>query len=127
MVKNIGPLEREILEILWIKNESSARDICSKIEESGERRAYSTIRTIINRLVKKKIIAQRYDEKQRIFLYTPLQSKIELEKRIIHGVIEDLLSRFEKSTISYLSEELSDTKDEVKKIKNKLAEMKKND
>ena len=55
MVKNIGPLEREILEILWIKKESSARDICSKIEESGERRAYSTIRTIINRLVEKKI------------------------------------------------------------------------
>ena len=126
MFKNIGPLERKVLDILWSKNEASAREICSALEEQGERRAYSTIRTIINRLVKKKIIAQRLDKQERMYIYTPLLKKNELEKKIVHSVIGDMLRRFEHSTISYLAEELSDNKKDIEKIKQKLAELKKN-
>ena len=38
MIKNIGPLERKILEILWDKKEASAREISYSLEESGDRR-----------------------------------------------------------------------------------------
>ena len=126
MIKNIGPLERKILEILWVQKEASAREITSIIENQGERRAYSTIRTIINRLVEKRIIGQRMNKKKRMYLYYPIISKEELEKSIINHVISDLLKRFGKSAISYLSEELSDNKEEIEKIKIKLDEMKKN-
>lgn len=126
MVKNIGPLERKILEILWERKEASAREITSVLEKQGERRAYSTIRTIINRLVEKRIIGQRMYKKERMYLYYPIISKDELEKSIINHVIGDLLKRFGKSAISYLSEELSDTDEEIEKIKSKLDEMKKN-
>lgn len=124
MFKNIGPLERKILEILWEKKEASAREITTLLEKKGERRAYSTIRTIINRLVDKKIIGQIIDKNNRMYLYIPLISKSELEKSIVHNVISDLLNRFEKTTISYLSEELSDTDEDIEKIKQKLDEMK---
>ena len=124
MIKNIGPLERKILEILWARKESSAREITLLLEQQGERRAYSTIRTVINRLVDKRVIAQRIDKKERMYLYTPLISKDELETSIVHHVISDLLKRFGKTTISYLAEELSDSEEEIKKIKMKLDEMK---
>ena len=58
MVKNIGPLERKILEILWEKKQATAREISNSLEKSGNRKAYSTIRTIINRLVKKELLRQ---------------------------------------------------------------------
>lgn len=125
MIKNIGPLERRVLEVLWNRREATAREICDSLEDCGERRAYSTIRTIINRLVKKKIITKRMDMQERVYVYTPLLTKSELEKKIVHGVIGELLRRFEKSTISYLAEELSDSTEDIEKIMQKLDEMKK--
>ena len=70
MIKNIGPLERKILEILWDKKEASAREISSSLEESGDRRAYSTVRTIIRRLVNKNIIAEKLNKKERIYIFS---------------------------------------------------------
>jgi predicted transcriptional regulator len=124
MVKTIGPLERKILEILWTKQEASARDISYALEQNGNRRAYSTVRTIINRLVKKKYVSQRYDDKTRNYLYTTVLTKQELEKKIVHRMFGEMLQRFEQSTISYLAEELSETEEDVEKIKKKLEEMK---
>jgi predicted transcriptional regulator len=127
MIKNVGPLERKILEILWEKKEATAREISDKLEEKGDRRAYSTVRTIIRRLVEKKIIAERMDNKEKLYKYIPIITKEQLEKSIVHNVIGELLTRFEKSTISYLSEELSDNDYEIEKIKQKLDELKKNE
>ncbi|RLF41774.1 MAG: hypothetical protein DRN12_02245 [Thermoplasmata archaeon] len=126
MFKNIGPLEREVLEILWSKKEATAREICTALEERGNRKAYSTIRTIMNRLVKKKVVSQRPDDNNRIYIYAPIYTKRELEKKIVHNLFGELLKRFEQSTISYLAEELSDNEEEIEKIKQKLAEMKNN-
>ena len=127
MIKNIGPLERKVLEILWEKKQATARDISNSLEQIGERRAYSTVRTIIKRLVDKKIIAETTDYDDRTFIYVPLLSKEELEKIIVRSVLGELLSRFKQSTISYLAEELSDNEKEIKKIKEKLNEMKRNE
>jgi len=127
MIKNIGPLERKVLEILWNKKQATARDISNSLEQIGERRAYSTVRTIIKRLVDKKIIAETTNYDDRTFIYVPLLSKEELEKIIVRSVLGELLSRFKLSTISYLAEELSDNEKEIKKIKQKLNEMKRNE
>jgi predicted transcriptional regulator len=127
MIKNIGPLEHKILEILWDKKQATAREITYSLEELGERKAYSTVRTIIKRIVDKKIIAERLDSDRRTFIYTPLLSKEELEKTIVGSVLGELLTKFHQSTISYLAEGLSDNEKEIKKIKKKLNEMKRNE
>ena len=126
MISNIGPLERKILTVLWVRQYATARDICTSLEDTGERRAYSTIRTIINRLVQKKIITQHENEIDRQYYYTPIMTKQELENSIINRVIRDLLNRFGQSTINYLAEELSDNPEEIDKLKKKLEEMKQN-
>jgi predicted transcriptional regulator len=125
MTKNVGPLERKILVILWKKREATAREICTSLEDMDERRAYSTVRTIIKRLVRKKIISQHRHPTNRQYIYAPLVSKDELETTIVRKTLTDLLKRFEQSTINYLAEELSDNKEEIDKLKQKLAEMKK--
>jgi len=127
MTKNIGPLERKILSILWERREATAREICTSLEDNDERRAYSTVRTIIKRLVRKKIISQHRHPTNRQYIYSPLVTKDELETTIVRKTLTDLLKRFEQSTINYLAEELSDNKKEIEKLKNKLAEMKKDE
>ena len=64
------------------------------------------------------------DPTERIYIYSPLYSKSELERRIVHGLLGDMLRKFEQSTINYLAEELSENEEEIKRIKQKLAEMK---
>jgi predicted transcriptional regulator len=127
MTKNVGPLERKILSILWERREATAREICTSLEDNDERRAYSTVRTIIKRLVRKKIISQHRHPTNRQYIYSPLVTKDELETTIVRKTLTDLLKRFEQSTINYLAEELSDNKKEIEKLKNKLAEMKKDE
>jgi predicted transcriptional regulator len=124
MTKNIGPLERKVLEILWDKKVASAREISNTLEENGERRAFSTVRTIIKRLENKKIIKKKFNKKERMYFYNPLITKEELEKTIVHSIFGELLKRFKQSTISFLAEELSDNEEEIEKIKQKLNEMK---
>jgi predicted transcriptional regulator len=67
------------------------------------------------------------DNKEKLYKYIPIITKEELEKSIVHNVIGELLKRFEKSTISYLSEELSENENDIEKIKQKLDELKKNE
>jgi hypothetical protein len=50
-----------------------------------------------------------------------------LEKTIVKTTLSDLLKRFEQSTINYLAEELSESEEDIEKIKQKLAEMKKDE
>lgn len=126
MISNVGPLEKKILNILWIKEHATAREICTSLEKTGDRKAYSTVRTIIKRLVHKRIIVQHENPEDRQFYYSPTMTKQELERSIVYNVIGDLLIKFEQSTMNCLAEELSDNKEEVKRIKEKLAEMKKN-
>lgn len=127
MIKNIGPLERKILNILWDKKEATAREISYDLEKDGNRKAYSTVRTIIRRLVEKKIIAETRNKKEKIYKYIPIITKQELEKSIVHNVIGELLTKFEESTISYLTEELSENEGDIEKIKQKLDELKRNE
>ncbi len=127
MTKNVGPLERKILAILWTKREATAREICSSLEDNDERRAYSTVRTIINRLVRKNIISQHRHPTNRQYIYTALKTKDEVETSIVRKTLSDLLNRFEQSTINYLAEELSENKQDIEKLKQKLAEMKENE
>ena len=127
MTKNVGPLERKILVILWKKREATAREICTILENDDERRAYSTVRTIIKRLVRKNIISQHRHPTNRQYIYSPLVTKNELETTIVRKTLTDLLKRFEQSTINYLAEELSDNKEEIQRLKQKLAEMKKDE
>jgi len=124
MVGNIGELEEKVLMVLWRLGKASAREVCSELEAANDRRAYSTVRTILGRLARKGIVSQKMDRQSRLYIYTPVLSKAELETNIVRRTLRGLLDRFEGATISYLAENLSDGEESVKRIKKQLREMK---
>jgi predicted transcriptional regulator len=126
MVGNIGELEEKVLDVLWKLNSASAREVCSALEAANDRRAYSTVRTILGRLAKKKIISQKMDRGLKVYIYSPILSKAQLEENIVRRTLRGLLDRFETTTISYLAENLSDDDESVMRIRRQLREMKKN-
>lgn len=82
----LGKLERAVLNEIWVRTEVSVRDIYLAF---GERVAYTTLMTTLDRLFKKKLLTRRKDG--RAFVYLPAVSPDEFEQGIWRDVIDGLL------------------------------------
>lgn len=82
----LGKLEREVLEETWRLGEVSVRDIHRAF---GERIAYTTIMTTLDRLFKKKLLERR--KESRAFLYSAVVGRAEFERGIKEDVVDGLL------------------------------------
>lgn len=88
----LGPLERDVMQVVWQSceegREVSVRDVHLAF---GERPAYTTLMTTLDRLHKKGLLKRRKDG--RAFFYSPRYSPQELERGIARDVIDMLLGR----------------------------------
>jgi predicted transcriptional regulator len=72
----LGPLEVEVLEILWERGESNVRHVVDRLARPL---AYTTVMTTLDRLFKKGLLIRRKFD--RAFLYSPRLSRIEWEHK----------------------------------------------
>ncbi len=84
--ESLGKLEQNVLQEIWRRDEVSVRDIYLAF---GEKIAYTTLMTTLDRLYKKKLLTRRKDG--RAFVYWPAVSSDELEQGIREDVIDGLL------------------------------------
>jgi len=84
----LGPLEREVLEETWRREEISVRDVFVSF---NQRVAYTTLMTTLDRLYKKGLLSRR--KSGRAFLYSPTLTREEFEQGIAEDVIDGLLGR----------------------------------
>jgi len=82
----LGHLERQTIEEIWRRGETSVRDMFVSFEK---RIAYTTLMTTLDRLYKKGLLSRRKDG--RAFLYSAMVTSEELELRIAEDVIDGLL------------------------------------
>jgi predicted transcriptional regulator len=82
----LGKLERQVLDEIWQRREVSVRDIYVAF---GEKIAYTTLMTTLDRLFRKRLLDRRKDG--RAFLYAPAVSREEFEHGIREDVIDGLL------------------------------------
>jgi predicted transcriptional regulator len=83
-----GKLEHEVMNEIWRRGELSVRQLHAAF---GERMAYTTLMTTLDRLYKKGILARRKDG--RAFIYSTHLTREELEVGVAEDVIEGLLTR----------------------------------
>jgi len=82
--ESLGKLEQDVLREIWRRDEVSVRDIYLAF---GERVAYTTLMTTLDRLYKKKLLTRRKDG--RAFVYLPAVSPDELEQGIRKTLLMD--------------------------------------
>jgi predicted transcriptional regulator len=82
----LGKLERQVLDEAWRRGELSVRDVYVTF---GEKIAYTTLMTTLDRLHKKRLLDRRKDG--RAFLYVPAMSREQFEHGIREDVIDGLL------------------------------------
>ena len=87
IVASLGNLERDTLNEVWRLKEASVRHVA---EALGERFAYTTVMTTLDRLYKKGFLIRRKFGKA--FLYAPRLSAEELQRSMTETVIESLLN-----------------------------------
>ena len=85
--RQLGPLEDEILCVLWTRGDATVREL---IDDSAVDGAYTTIMTTLDRLYKKGLLER--SPEGRAFRYRPKQSEAELNQNLVAAGLKELLS-----------------------------------
>ena len=120
LLEVLGPLEKEIMEIVWNRTETSTHDVLEELRKKRDI-AMTTVSSTLNRLHDKNLLKRRTDKGVRglCYYYSPLLKKEEFENMITFGVMDKLLKDFREPTTAYFIEEL------VKSDPKKLQELRK--
>jgi predicted transcriptional regulator len=123
-IRRLGPLERTIMEVFWEKKKADARDVYYELNKK-KKTAYTTINTTLTRLHKKKLLNRRLVKGRGgyRYVYTIAKSKPTYIDHVIRSTIDDLLVRFGNRTISYFSESLNLSEEDVEKLRARLEEL----
>lgn len=112
-----GKLEKQIMETLWIRGESSVRDILEELNNSRSY-TYSTLITVMNRLSNKELLEK--NKVGKTFFYKPTYTKAELldivSKKVIRGVSELSLQATMLNFVDYISDEDSKQLDHLSEL-----------
>ena len=100
----LGELERELMDILWTAREpASVRDVHDRL---GDRLAYTTVMTTLDRLHKKGLLARRAEG--RAFVYSARLSREEFDRQLATDVIGGLLEGGAEPIVACIVDAVSD-------------------
>ena len=99
----LGKLEREVIEEVWRRGEASVREVHKAF---GERAAYTTLMTTLDRLHRKGLLDRR--KEGRAFVYSPSLSREEFERIVAKDMIYGLLGRNAEPVLACIVEAVSE-------------------
>lgn len=101
-LETLGPLEKQVMELMWIHRESTVRGIWEKL--AAERQiAYTTIMTIMTRLTEKRLLKRNKSGKT--YIYTLHATKEETLRSMIQKTMHYLVDRFGDDAVAAFIDE----------------------
>ena len=96
---SLGPLESEILDLLWAGEPMTVRNIHEKILEDPDRElAYASVTTVLNRLVKKGWV--KCDRQEQAYIWTTRLTKLEAQALKTHDQLQNFLAMGQPDVIA---------------------------
>ncbi|MFE4706261.1 BlaI/MecI/CopY family transcriptional regulator [Peribacillus simplex] len=118
-----GPLEANIMEYLWDKDEQSIKSVQQSLELDKPIN-FNTVMTVMNRLVEKGILEKRSEG--RLSLFRPVQSKADFLEEQSKKLTENLLDEFGGAVISHMLDAMKDADQGlIEKLEQKIQSLKK--
>ncbi len=101
----LSPLECDVLEILWKKEQSRVREL-HKILKRRRKVALTSVAVILDRLHKKGIVERKVEVGRggAHYIYFPKFSKATLEQSIIEKTVNKLIDDFGSAAVTYFNE-----------------------
>lgn len=116
--QKLGPLEKEIMDIVWDSCPCSVRDVCNRLQEHRPV-AYTTVMTVMGRLVEKGILCK--DERNKAHVYNVCTSRKDMAQMQAHTLISSIFDDYGDDGLVALQEEFSQlTEDQKKKLRTLL-------
>jgi predicted transcriptional regulator len=106
----LGPLEAEIMDVVWERGEVTVRDVHQALR-SGRPIAYTTVMTTLGRLADKGLL-QRMEE-QPAHRYVALMSRDQYARTTVKSVVDWLIGHFPDPAVAYLVDRVEREDDEV--------------
>ncbi len=111
-----GELEEKVMDILWTKGNATVKEINEELSKKGEKYAYTTIMTILDRLYKKGVLDRKKEGKG--YRYVPKLSKEQFEEMVTEKVISEIVKANPSTAVAAFGgiiDELNE--EEIKKLK----------
>jgi len=103
--KILGPLEQEIMEVLWSTGGATGKEVMGVIRESREI-AMTTVFTVLDRLTKKGLVTKTRGES--FYVFTPAFTREEFSKEVSHEVLSGVLDLWSGSLVNYFVDILAE-------------------
>lgn len=118
-----GSLESKIMEIIWIENELSIKEVQQRLEKDKPIN-FNTVMTVMNRLVEKGILEKR--AQGRLSLFRPIQSKEDFIEEQSKKLTDNLLDEFGGVVINHMIDSLKEVDQTLlDKLEKKIQQLKK--
>ena len=106
ITKVLGPLESQIMEIVWQRNQATAADVHHEMQATRQREhrdiAYTTVMTTMSRLYDKHILSRR--KVGMSFVYTPAFNETEFVNLVVKNVMDSLVGEYGEPVFRYFVE-----------------------
>jgi predicted transcriptional regulator len=116
----LGPLESEVMEILWaLGGWVTVAEVLEERELRGGSSAYSTVKAVLQNLHDKGHLKKRPDGKQNVF--TPVLTREQFARRAVGRVVDPLLLHHRNPLLAHIVDELIDDEDAIAELSRLLA------
>ncbi|NJP06234.1 MAG: BlaI/MecI/CopY family transcriptional regulator [Chloroflexaceae bacterium] len=114
LVKVLGPLETEIMRLLWQEKRSTVKKVHRNISQKRDI-AYTTVMTTMSRLSEKGVLNRHREGLA--YVYTPAITEDEFIGIVVRQVLDGLLDDYRNMTIDYMVDYLvRNNPDELKRL-----------
>jgi BlaI family penicillinase repressor len=118
-IPNISESEWEVMKVLWKNAPLTASEVISSIQKQTDWN-HKTVRTLLDRLSKKKVIG--VNKEQKVYTFFPLYSEDDCQRAEAQSFIQRIYGGTMKSMLVQFLEEDSLSEEDIKELRSILEE-----
>jgi predicted transcriptional regulator len=116
----ISEAEAVVMEIIWAKNPILTEEVVAALESHGKWQE-ATVKTLLNRLLKKGAVKARKD--QRRYLYSPVLTRDQWLANESRGFLDRMFDGRVAPLVSYFSQQKKLSKKDIEELKRVIDEL----
>lgn len=102
---SLGPLEDEIMRIVWSRDQATVRDVQEELQRRGTSLAYTTVMTVMARLATKRLLSRR--RSGRSFVYKARVTHDQFRENTARSLAQRLVEGFDRLGIASFVQEVA--------------------
>ncbi|MDO8490709.1 MAG: BlaI/MecI/CopY family transcriptional regulator [Dehalococcoidia bacterium] len=121
----LGPLETEVMDLVWARGEVTVRDVY-KVLLTRREIAYTTVMTVMGNLAGKGVL--RRNSRGRTYVYASALSRDEFTRSRIAHIVDNMFGRFTEPAMTYLVDRMAEVDPErLAELEKAIARLRKNE